>query len=281
MSRAVQTDLQTQPAWWRWLPETLGRFLLDGLVKVVNTLTLAGQLLLDLLALLRHPRRIPWREISATFYHSGPGSLMIVGLLNFLLGVVLCYQGALTLSQYGANIYIVNMLGLGVLREIAPLMTAIILAGRSGSAFTAQLGVMRLTDELDALASFGVSLSERLILPRVLALALALPLLVLWADVCGLMGAMLVAQVQLDISYAFFLQRLPEVVASINLWIGLGKGVVFGVLIALVAAVYGLAIRPDSQSLAQETTRSVVTSVALVILLDALVAFLFAEVGLD
>lgn len=269
------------PAFWRQAPEALGAFLLGGISKLTDTLALSGRLLLDLLVLLRHPGRIPWREISATLYHSGPGSLAIVGLVSFLLGVVLCYQAALVLSQYGANIYIVNMLGLGILREIGPLMAAIILAGRSGSAFTAQLGVMRLTDELDALGSFGVSLSERLILPKVLALALALPLLVLWSDICGLVGAMLVAQAQLDIGYVVFLQRLPEVVAQVNLWIGVGKGVLFGILIALVAAVYGLGIRPDSESLARETTHSVVTAITLVILMDALVAFVFADVGLD
>jgi len=183
------------------------------------------------------------------------------------------------LRTYGADIFIVNVLGLGIIRELGPLLAAILVAGRSGSSMTAQLGVMRVTQELDALSVMGISHTRRLVLPKVVALALTMPLLILWTDAVAIIGGMLAAEWQLGLAYREFLQRLPDAVPMANLWLGLGKGAVFGVLIALVACHYGLRIEPDTESLGKGTTSSVVTAITAVIIVNAIFAITFSEVG--
>lgn len=241
---------------------------------------LLGQLVLDLAYLARHPQEIPWREISATIHETGGRALGITALVGFLIGVVVSYLSALQLQNLGAQIFIVNILGIGVIRELGPLLAAILVAGRSGSAMTARLGVMRVTQELDALAAMGISHSRRLVLPKVLALIIALPLLVVWTDIVGLLGGALAAKLELDISFHQFLLKLPSSVPVINFAIGLSKGAVFGVFIALVACHFGLRIKPDTESLGNETTNSVVASITMVILVDSVFAILFRSVGL-
>jgi phospholipid/cholesterol/gamma-HCH transport system permease protein len=176
-------------------------------------------------------------------------------------------------------VYIVNILGMSIIRELGPLLAAILVAGRSGSAMTASLGVMRVTAELDALAAMGVSLSLRLILPKVVALCIAMPLLVLWTDSIALIGGAMAANLELGISVRQFLLKLPLVVPVMNLYIGLMKGVVFGLFIALIACHFGLRIKPDTESLGHETTNSVVASITLVIVVDAIFAIIFRGVG--
>jgi phospholipid/cholesterol/gamma-HCH transport system permease protein len=242
--------------------------------------TVLGQLLLDALHLLRHPGDIPWREISANIHETGGRALGITALVGFLIGIVVSYLSSLQLQALGAQIYIVNILGMSIIRELGPLLAAILVAGRSGSAMTARLGVMRVTQELDALEAMGISHSLRLILPKVAALTLALPLLVVWTGLIALLGGAITARVELDIGYHQFLLKLPGAVPVANYFIGLGKGVVFGLLIALVACHFGLRIRPDTESLGNETTNSVVAAITLVIIVDALFAILFRGVGL-
>ena len=193
---------------------------------------------------------------------------------------MLSYLSSLQLSRVGADIFIVNILGMGIVREMGPVLVAVLVAGRSGSAMTAQLGVMRVTEEIDALAAMGVPASLRLVFPKVAALALAMPLLVLWTTAVALVGGMLSAQMQLDIDYAFFLDTLPKVVPVANLWIGLAKGFVFGLFIALIACHFGLRVRPNTESLSASTTSSVVTSITVVILIDAVFAVLTRKVGM-
>lgn len=241
---------------------------------------LIGQILLDAAYLVRHPRSIPGREISANMYKSGVRSMPVTALVGFLIGVVLSYLSALQLRNFGADIFIVNIVGLGIIRELGPLLVAVLVAGRSGSAMTAQLGVMRVTEEIDALAAMGVSRSQRLILPKVVALAVTMPLLVLWTTAIALVGGMVSAQIQLDISYGYFFDTLPKAVAISNVWIGLAKGVVFGILVALVACHFGLRVRPNTESLSANTTASVVTAITLVILADAIFAIATREIGL-
>lgn len=245
-----------------------------------DVITLFGQVLLDCLWLLSHPRALPWREISATLHETGGRALGITALVGYLIGVVVSYLSALQLQNLGAQIYIVNILGMSIVRELGPLLAAILVAGRSGSAMTARLGVMRVTQELDALAAMGISHSLRLILPKVLALVIALPLLVVWTDCIALLGGAMAARVELDIAYAQFFLKLPNAVPVANFLIGLGKGAVFGLFIALVACHFGLRIRPDTESLGNETTNAVVASITLVILIDAVFAILFRGVGL-
>lgn len=240
---------------------------------------LAGELLLDALHLVRHPSAIPWREISANIHRTGTEALPITALVAFLVGVVLSYLSAIQLKTYGADIFIVNILGLGIIRELGPVLAAILVAGRSGSSMTAQLGVMRLTRELDALAVMGISRTLRLVLPKVVALAITLPLLILWTDILGLAGGMMSANIQLGIGYAQFLNGLPAAVPIVNLWLGIGKGAVFGILIALIASQYGLRIKPNTESLGVNTTASVVTAITVVIAVDAVFAVMFSDVG--
>jgi phospholipid/cholesterol/gamma-HCH transport system permease protein len=247
---------------------------------LADFLALLGQLLFDLLHVARHPRELPAREISANLHKSGVLALPVSALVGFLIGIVLSYLSALQLHQLGADVFIVDILGMSIIRELGPVLIAVLVAGRSGSAMTAQLGVMRVTEEIDALETMGVKRSLRLILPKVVALSLAMPLLVLWITVMALLGGMLAAQVQLDIGYAVFVDQLPKSVPVANLWIGLTKGLVFGSFIALVACHFGLRVRPNTESLAAHTTASVVTSITVVILVDAVFAIVTRSIGI-
>ena len=258
-----------------WLGAGTGALLL-GLVDAV---ALFGQLVLDTLYLMRHPRELPWRELSATIYKAGVRAMPVAALVGFLIGVVLSYLSSLQLRNFGADLYIVNILGLGTTRELGPVLVAVLVAGRSGSAMAAQIGVMRVTEEIDALAVMGISRSQRLVLPKILALALAMPLLVLWTTAMALLGGMVSAYYQLDISYAFFIDQIPRVVPVANLVIGLSKGVVFGILIAAVACYFGLRVRPNTESLSACTTSSVVVAITVVILVDAIFAIATRNIG--
>lgn len=239
-----------------------------------------GRVILDALSVLRRPQTMPWKETSANIYSAGAQALPITALVAFLIGIVLSYLSAQQLQMFGANRYIVNILGLAVIRELGPVLSAILVAGRSGSAITAQIGVMRVTEELDAMRVMGIPHGLRLILPRVLALGVAMPLLVMWTNIVALTGGALAAKMVLGIDVNYFVRSLPGVVPIANLYIGLGKGVVFGMLIALVACHFGFRIKANSQSLGEGTTTSVVTSITVVILADAVFAILFQNVGL-
>lgn len=246
---------------------------------ITDFIALCGQVVLDLGRFLRAPLRGPWKEISANVFHTGYQALGITALVGFLIGVVLSYLSAQQLSTFGADIYLVNILGMAIIRELGPMLAAILVAGRSGSAITAQLGVMRVTEELDAMLVMGMPHGFRLILPKVIALAVAMPLLVIWTDAMALLGGMAAAQLELNLSPNYFLQRLPDAVPIANYWIGLGKGVTFGILIALVACHFGLRIAPNTESLGHGTTVSVVTAITVVILADAVFAIVFSGVG--
>lgn len=258
----------------------LGSAALGVVRHLLDFLALVGQFALNLIHVLRFPADLPQREISANIYKSGVRAMPVTALVGFLIGVVLSYLSALQLKQFGADIFIVNIIGLGIVRELGPVLVAILVAGRSGSAMTAQLGVMRVTEEIDALSTMGVQRGLRLVLPKVVALTIALPLLVLWSTAIALVGGMVSAQVQLDISYGFFFQTLPRVVPAANLWIGLAKGAVFGMFIALVACHFGLRVRPNTESLSANTTASVVSAITVVIILDAIFAIATRSIGL-
>ncbi len=247
---------------------------------VVDFVALIGQFGLNLAHVVRFPADLPRREISANLYKSGVRAMPVTALVGFLIGVVLSYLSALQLKQFGADIFIVNIIGLGLVRELGPVLVAVLVAGRSGSAMTAQLGVMRVTEEIDALSTMGVPRGLRLIFPKVVALTIAMPLLVLWSTAIALIGGMVSAQLQLDISYGFFFQTLPQVVPEANLWIGLAKGTVFGMFVALVACHFGLRVRPNTESLSSNTTAAVVTAITLVIIIDAIFAVATRSIGL-
>lgn len=258
----------------------LGSNMLAAWAHTVRIVMLLGQFLIDLARAVRHPRRAPWREISANTYRAGTEALPITALVGFLIGIVLSYLSAQQLKAFGAGVFIVDLLGVAIIRELGPVLAAILVAGRSGSAMTAQIGVMRVTEELDALHVMGIPRGYRLVMPKVLALMIVMPLLIVWTDIWALFGGMVAAQLQLGMELRFFFEQLPLVVRVENFWIGVGKGVVFGMLIALVACHFGLRVAPNTESLAKSTTQSVVASITLVILVDALFAIIFQNVGL-
>ena len=259
---------------------TLGKMGFLTWEHLVGIIMLTGQLLLDIKYLVGHPSRIPWREISATLFRTGAQALGITALVGFLIGVVLSYLSSKQLQTYGADIFIINILGVSIIRELGPMLAAILVAGRSGSSMTAQLGVMRVTEELDALAVMGIPHSLRLILPKVIGLSIAMPLVVLWTSAIALMGGMVAAEIQLGLGYQFFFNKLSDVVPIANLWIGLGKGVVCGIIIALISCHFGLKIKSNTESLGEGTTTSVVTAITTVIIVDAIFAIIFSNVGL-
>ena len=257
-----------------------GRLLLAVSAELYGVTALFGQLLLDIGHLFRHPGELPWKEFTANVYKAGAQALPVTALVGFLIGVTISYLSALQLRSFGADIFIVNILGMSIIRELGPVLVAVLVAGRSGSAMTAQIGVMRVTEEIDALSTMGVSRTVRVVLPKIAGLTAAMPLLVLWTSASALLGGMLAALLQLDLSLAYFLDNLPRAVPVANLYIGLGKGVVFGFIIALLACHFGLRVKPNTESLAANTTTSVVSAITLVILVDAVFAILTKNIGL-
>ncbi len=243
-------------------------------------LVVFGQLLLDIAYLARHPGDFPFREFSANVYKAGAQALPVTALVGFLIGITISYLSALQLKSFGADLFIVNILGISIIRELGPVLVAVLVAGRSGSAMTAQIGVMRVTEEIDALSTMGVSRSIRVVLPKILGLTVAMPLLVLWTSAVALFGGMVAAMMQLDLSLVYFLENLPRAVPVANLLIGLAKGLVFGYIIALGACHFGLRVKPNTESLSSRTTSSVVTSITMVILIDAVFAVLTRQIGL-
>jgi phospholipid/cholesterol/gamma-HCH transport system permease protein len=259
---------------------SLGEEVLQSVAQLLDFVSLLGQLLMDFSTLLRSPRRGPWRDVSGHLFHFGATALPITALVGFLIGVVLAYLSAQQLKQFGADAFIVNLLGMSLVRELGPMLAAILVAGRTGSAITAQIGVMRVNEELDAMRVMGIPHGFRLVMPRALALAVAMPLISVWTTVMALLGGMLAADLALGISPQFFIHALPAAVDVSNLMLAVGKTVVFGLLIALVACHFGLRIEPNTESLGKGTTASVVTSITVVILVDALFAIAFKDIGL-
>ena len=266
------------PAWLRALVK-LGAWIPVVWSHAASFLAMFGTLIVDSLGVLRRPHLGPWKEVSANIYRVGAQALGITGAVGFLIGMVLSYLSGEQLKSFGAGAFIVNILGIGLIRELGPVLCAVLVAGRSGSAITAQLGVMRVTEELDALSVMGIPQSVRLVLPKVLALGVAVPLLTLWTTAIALIGGAVAAQAELDISLIQFMSDLPAVVPIANLTLGLSKGVVFGILIALIACHFGLRIEPNTESLGVGTTNSVVSSITAVIIADAFIGVAFMDVG--
>ena len=257
----------------------VGALLLKAMTNLKGMVVLFGQLLLDTAYLCRHPMDIPWKEFTANVYKAGAQALAVTALVGFLIGVTISYLSALQLKSFGADLFIVNILGISIVRELGPVLVAVLVAGRSGSAMTAQIGVMRVTEEIDALSTMGVSRSIRVVLPKIFGLTVAMPLLVLWTSAVALLGGMLAALLQLDLSLVYFLENLPRALPVANLLIGLSKGVMFGFVIAIVACHFGLQVKPNTDSLSANTTSAVVTAITTVILVDAIFAIFTRQIG--
>jgi phospholipid/cholesterol/gamma-HCH transport system permease protein len=258
-----------------WL-ERVGRVVWEGGWQSLSFLSFVGESAIVFLRLLTRPRRIRWHALFYNLQGAGLSAVPIIGLLSFLMGVVIAYQAAVQLRPFGANIFIVDLVGISMVREIAPLVTAIVVAGRSGSAYTAQIGTMKVTEEIDALRTLGITPMELLVLPRVLALFIALPLLTVLADALGVVGGMVIAQTQLGVGFTAFLDRFDDAVSLTNYLIGVGKAPVFAVIIALVACYQGFRVRGSADSVGRQTTTSVVQSIFLVIVADAFFSILFS-----
>ena len=226
----------------------------------------------------------PWQfRYKATLVHlekSGAGALPIVGLTSFLVGLVIAYQGADQLAKFGANIFIVDMVSISVFRELAPLIAAIVIAGRSASAYTAEIGTMKITEEIDALKSMGFDPVLFLVLPRVFALVISMPLIVFFADIVGVFGGMIVADGSLGISYREFIVRARDVVEMKHIFIGLIKAPFFGLLIALIGCFRGFQVTGSTESIGRYTTISVVNAIFWVIACNALISVILTEVGI-
>jgi phospholipid/cholesterol/gamma-HCH transport system permease protein len=257
----------------------LGEQLFAVVLSSGEVLLLTGQLILDFVYCVTHPRIIPWAEISATIYQAGASSIILLGMIGFLIGAVLAVQIGISVAPLGATAMIIDMLTLAVLREIGPVITALIVIARTGSVITATIGAMHITQEFSALRTFGASPRLRLVLPRVIGMAVAIPLLVMWTDVMAILGGIVIAQMDFGIDHQLALARLPGSVPMLNFWLGLCKGVVYGLTIAIVASYFGLNAKPDTGSLSHQITNSVVTGLTLILCIDVLAGVLLIEVG--
>lgn len=257
--------------------EELGRHSADGLRRGRSLLGLLGLVVTALGRTVLRPGRLRGVAVVAQLEATGVTALPIVGLLCFLVGVVLAYMGAMQLTRFGAAVLTVNLVGVSVLREIGILLAAIIVAGRSGSAFAAQIGTMKVNQEIDALETMGLSVIDVLVVPRVIALVIALPALTVFADVAGLAGGALVCLFLLDLSTGQFLAQLAAGVTIWSFLVGVIKAPVFALVIALVGCQNGLAVSGSAESVGRQTTRAVVESIFLVIVLNAIFAIAFAE----
>ena len=261
------------------VPEAIGQKMLNARKGVYGVVGFLGALLLSIGSLIRHPKRFRWLALVRQLELVGISALPIVGLMSFLIGIVIAQQGAVQLAQFGAETLTVNLVGRITLRELGVLMTAIMVAGRSGSAFAAQIGTMRLTEEVDAMQTIGISPMEALVVPRIMAAVLMMPLLGFYAAAVAIIGGAVVGQFMLGIPFWTFLSRIQDVVPIYDLWVGLLKAPVFGLIVALAGCYHGMQVKGNSEDVGLRTTMAVVTGIFAVIVIDAFFAVFFTKVG--
>ena len=262
------------------LLNSIGKKFYVNYLGLLSFMFFLGKLFATKVYYLKSIKNIRFKEIAFEINESGTKALGIIALTAFLIGLVVAYQSAFQLKIYGANIFVVDMLGISMLRELAPLITAIVIAGRSGSAFTAQIGAMKITEELDAMRTMGFDPYIFLVMPRIIALMLVMPILIFVADMMGIIGGMFVANIDLNITTELFLERFNEVVAIKHFYIGLIKGPFFAFLIASIGIYRGLMVQNDTQSIGFNTTKSVVEAIFAVIVCDAIFSIAFTNLGI-
>ena len=260
--------------------QTIGKHTYQNYLGFLSFMSFMGELFFNKLRYITSIKYIRLKEIAFEINESGVKAFGIIALTSFLIGLVVAYQSAFQLKIYGANIFIVDMLGISILRELAPVITAIVIAGRSGSAFTAQIGAMKITEELDAMRTMGFDPYRFLVLPRIIALIITLPILIFVADIMALFGGMLVAYLDLGITSNLFLERFNEVISVKHFFIGIIKGPFFAFLIATIGIYRGLKVKDDTQSIGFNTTKSVVESIFAVIICDAVFSITFTNLGI-
>jgi phospholipid/cholesterol/gamma-HCH transport system permease protein len=260
--------------------ESIGRWVVNAYWNILVFLDFLGRTLLSLMESFFNPRH--WRVTSIVFHMQAVGlnAVPLVMLLSFMVGAVVAFLGATVLSEFGAQLWVVELVGVAFFREFGVLLTAILLAGRTASAFTAQIGSMKSGEELDAIRTMGLDPIELLVLPRLKALLLTLPLLTFLATIAGLLGGMAVCVWHLDISPEMFIGRLQNELSPRHFWVGMSKAPIFAMVIGLIGCLEGFKVKNNAQSVGEHTTSSVVQSISLVILLDALAAMFFMELDL-
>ena len=262
----------------QWLEE-IGRGSIDFYKQVLNLCAFFGEILVVVVEAMLQPKRFRPSAVVRQMYEVWIRALVIVAVLCFLIGVVIAYQGVQQLRQFGAETFTVEAVGIGMFRELGPLLTAIIVAGRSGSAFTAQIGTMQVNQEVDAMRTIGLNPIEWLVLPRITALLISMPLLAFWGDMAGLLGGAVACTIYLDFTFVQFFDRLRDTVGVWHFYTGMIKAPVFGVVIAVIGCFEGLQVRGSAESVGQLTTKAVVESIFCVIVLDAIFSVIFLLAG--
>ncbi len=260
--------------------ESIGNFAVTLTKDIYSFTEFIGSLFISLFKLLANPFSMRWKDFPFNFMRAGVNAVPIVLLIVFLIGLITGYQGALQLSQFGADKYIADLIGISITRELAPLMTGILVAGRSGSAFAAEIGTMKVSEEIDALKTMGIDLYRFLVLPRVLAVTVSIPLVTLLADISGILGGLIAAITTLNVTTAGYLNELQRALNYSHLFTGLGKSMIFGFLVAAVGCFRGLQASGGAESVGKFTTAAVVSGVLLIILTDAVFTFMFQILGI-
>jgi len=276
--RPVKVRREHEPPLREFVAE-LGAATQTAMATMVGLLGFFGALLISIVNIVRHPRRFRFNAVVTRFDVVGVRALAIIGLMSFLVGIVIAQQGAVQLRQFGAEIYTINLIGRSSIKELGVLMTAIMVAGRSGSAFAAQIGSMKLNEEVDAMRTIGVSPMEALVFPRVLATVLMMPLLGFYAALLAIIGGGIFVWLSLGIPPITFVQRIREVVPMTDLYQTLIKAPVFGLIIAMAGCYQGLQVEGNAEEVGLRTTTAVVQGIFLVIVLDAFFAVFFTEIG--
>ena len=261
--------------------QEIGEAVVEAITTMAMFLGFVGQVVVAMISVLFHPSRIRLNAIVQRFEMVGVRALGIVGLMSFLIGVVIAQQGAVQLKQFGAEVFTINLIGRLTFRELGVLMTAIMIAGRSGSAFAAQLGTMKITEEIDAMRTIGISPIEALVLPRTLATILMMPLLTFYACIIGVIGGGLLCWVVLEIPPATYIQRIREVTPMTDFYIAMIKAPIFGAIIAMTGCFQGMQVKNNAEEVGLKTTAAVVQAIFLVIVLDAFFAVFFSGIGWD
>ncbi len=258
----------------------LGRAFYESYLSFISFMEFIGKIFVSFLLYFKSIKNIRIKEIAFEINASAVRAFGIVALTSFLIGLVTAYQAAYQLKLYGGNIFIVDMMGISVFRELAPLITAIVIAGRSGSAYTAQIGAMKITQEIDAMRTMGFDPYTFLVLPRIIALVIMLPILIFISDMMAMLGGIIVADLSLDLTPSLFIDRLNDVVAIKHFYVGIVKGPFFAFLIASIGIYRGLMVKDDTQSIGFNTTKSVVESLFAVIVCDAVFSIAFTNLGI-